>query len=78
MLMKRRAERGQPQVFAPGKINVKVIKSRGREYRQRWCYIPARLIDSGKFPFADDEPILFVIDEQNERLVIQKITPRPV
>jgi len=64
--------------FGTGKINVKIIKSRGKEYRQRWIYIPAQLVDSGKFPFKDGEPVLFVIDEKNNRVVIQKLTPQPV
>lgn len=61
-----------------GKINVKIIKSRGKEYRQRWIYIPAKLVDSGKFPFKDDEQVVFVIDEKNNRVVIQKLTPQPL
>ena len=59
-------------ISATGKINVKIITSRGKEYRQRWVYIPAELIDSGKFPFGDNEKVEFLIDEQKHRLVIAK------
>lgn len=71
-------QKQQKMIYASGKINVKTIKSRGKTYKQRWAYIPARLIDSGKFPFEDDEPILFLIDEKNSQVIIQKLTPKLV
>lgn len=61
--------------FAPAKINVKTIRSKGHEYIQRWLYFPADLIDSGKFPFQDDEKVLLVIE--GDRVIIQKLLPRP-
>jgi hypothetical protein len=73
--MKKKTER---PLFASAKINVKIIKSRGKEYKQRWIYCPSTLVDSGKWPFQDNEPVLFVIDEPRHRVVIQKITPEPV
>jgi hypothetical protein len=62
--------------YAAGKINVKIIRSRGKEYRQRWVYVPAQLIDSGTFPFADNEPVLLVVDSRNEQVIIQKLRPQ--
>ena len=66
---------GKP-IYAAGKINVKVIKSRGKVYKQRWVYVPAQLIDSGTFPFADNEPVLLVVDSRNEQVIIQKLRPQ--
>lgn len=74
MAKQKRAEK-QPS-HAAGKINVKVIKSRGKVYKQRWVYVPAQLIDSGTFPFADNEQVLLVVDEKNEEVIIQKLRPQ--
>jgi hypothetical protein len=74
--MRKKVERRQ--LFATGKINVKTIRSRGKEYHQRWIYIPAQLIDSGEWPFEDNEPVVFVIDEKHHRVVMQKLIPQPI
>jgi hypothetical protein len=66
----------KPPSYAAGKINVKIIKSRGKTYKQRWVYVPAQLIDSGTFPFADNEPVLLVVDRKNEQVIIQKLRPQ--
>jgi hypothetical protein len=68
------------EIFAYGKVNVKIIKSKeyGKEYRQRWAYFPAELIESGKFPFEDNEKIVFRIDEKNSQVIIQKATLPPL
>ena len=63
-------------ILAAGKINVKIIKSRGKVYKQRWVYVPAQLIDSGTFPFADNEQVLLVVDSRNEQVIIQKLRPQ--
>ena len=77
--MKRlEGRRAKKLVMATGKINVKRIESRGRTYFQKWLYIPAALVDSGRFPFEDNEPVLFVIDEKNNQVILQKITPKPL
>jgi hypothetical protein len=57
---------------------VKIIKSRGKVYRQRWVYLPAQLIDAGDFPFHDNEPILVVVDAPKKRVILQKLTPQPL
>jgi len=62
--------------YAPGKINVKIIKSHGREYRQRWIYVPAQLIDAGTFPFSDNEPVLLIVDKENDQVLIQHMRPQ--
>jgi hypothetical protein len=61
----------EEQIFAPARINVKTIKSKGHRYTQRWVYLPADLVDSGKFPFRDREKVLLVIE--GERVIIQKL-----
>lgn len=63
-------------IYAAGKINVKIIRSRGKVYKQRWVYVPAQLIDSGTFPFADNEQVLLVVDSRNEQVIIQKLRPQ--
>ena len=65
-------------LVATGKLNVKFIKSRGKVYTQRWLYIPAKLIDSGKFPFEADETVVFVLDEKRQQVILQKLRTQPV
>lgn len=77
--MNGKVAKKQPQkvgTYAAGKINVKIIKSRGKQYFQRWIYVPSQLIDSGAFPFADNEPVLLVVDTKKEQVVIQKLRPQ--
>lgn len=76
MEVARQKQSEKKEIYAAGKINVKIIKSRGKVYKQRWIYAPAQLIDSGKFPFQDNEPVLLVIDEENEQVLIQKLRPQ--
>jgi hypothetical protein len=72
--MKTPKKRGnEERVFAPTTINVKKITAKGHQYRQRWIYLPSRLIESGQFPFRDGEQVLLVID--GDRVVIEKLRP---
>jgi len=67
-----------PSLVATGKLNVKFIKSNGKTYTQKWLYIPAKLVDSGKFPFEADETVVFIIDEQKQRVILQKLQTEPI
>ena len=60
-------------LVATGKLNVKFIKSRGKIYSQKWLYIPAKLIDSGKFPFEADETVVFIVDPKKQQVILQKL-----
>jgi hypothetical protein len=77
--MKKKAEGKQTgQIAATGKLNVKFIKSRGKTYEQKWLYVPAKLIDSGKFPFEANETVVFIIDEKKNQVVLQKLKTQPI
>ena len=68
----------EQQLVATGKLNIKYIRSRGKTYEQRWLYIPARLIDSGKFPFEANETVVFVLDEKRQQVILQKLRIQPI
>jgi hypothetical protein len=69
---RKRVGKGE-RTFAPTKINVKRITAKNHEYIQRWLYIPSRLVESGKFPFSDNEQVLLVIE--GNRVIIEKLRP---